>query len=446
MLQRRCERREQHAVLGVVYVVVAADGRVVGTHAHHQRELILDRIGVFGIYARLGDRPLARERPCGHDRLVGHAEGVVVVVEHAHVRRCAHVERRAQREVVGIHKVERHGILYDVGRIQTEIGVGRVVVVVEDHRQIVLYGVGLVAAECLLGADRYADLHVGVYVAVVYLRTVYGGVGCSAGQHLVAHRVAVVHLSAQTLLVDNLPAPADLRATLGLVQPFVRHVDLVGLGHVDEAVVVVVVAARIHRAVGEDDRRQTLVARDGQCRREVDLGAQLAVEIEVEEQPLVVGGLAVFEVDLSGYGLVACRYRCHALGYLYRVEPHARRVAQTVRGARALHYGAVLVEYLRIGAGQTEHLDLARARYGVAVTDRNRSRVLERLGQIAAGHFAQSGERDLLVAGYAALLGVVAPLARFDHYGVDRHLVVGLHLDREAAGVGRNVDLLRRVS
>ena len=82
---------------------------------------------------------------------------------------------------MGIHEVERHGILYDVGRIQTEIGVGRVVVVVEDHRQIVLHGVGLVAAECLLGADRYADLHVGVYVAVVYLRAVYGRVVVALG-------------------------------------------------------------------------------------------------------------------------------------------------------------------------------------------------------------------------------------------------------------------------
>ena len=84
-------------------------------------------------------------------------------------------------------------------------------------------------------------------------------------------------------------------------------------------------------------------------------------DVYKRQQPLVVRRLAVFEVDLPRDGLMARRDRSHALRHLDRVEPHAGRVTQSVGSAQAAHDRAVLVENLRIGSGQPQHLDLPGA-------------------------------------------------------------------------------------
>ena len=111
---------------------------------------------------------------------------------------------------------------------------------------------------------------------------------------------------------------------------------------------------------------------------------------------------------------MARRNGSHALRNLDRVEPHARRIAQTVRGAQAPHDRAVLVENLRIGSCQAEHLDLTCARDGVAVAHRNGGRVLERLRQIAAGHLAKPRKGDHLPLDDAVLPDEVAAQGSFD--------------------------------
>ena len=164
----------------------------------------------------------------------------------------------------------------------------------------------------------------------------------------------------------------------------------------------------VHRAVEQQDARKFSVAGHGKSGRNVGLGTQLVVEVQIDEQPLFVGRLAMFEVDLPGDGLVSGRHGGDPFGYLDRVEPHARRVAQTIGGAQAPHDRTVLVENLGIGSGQPQHLDLPGAGNGVAVTDGHRSRILERLGQVAAGHLAKTRKGDHLALDDAVALDEVA--------------------------------------
>ena len=150
-------------------------------------------------------------------------------------------------------------------------------------------------------------------------------------------------------------------------------------------------------------------------------GAQFVVQIEVHEQPLVVRRLAVLEVDLPRDGLMPGSHRCHALRHLDRIEPHAGRVAQSVGGAQPAHDRAVFVEYLSVGTCQAEHLDLPCARNGIAVPDGHRRRVLEALGQVAAGHLAEARERDHLALDDAVTLDEVAAQVTLDHHVLQRH-------------------------
>jgi len=131
----------------------------------------------------------------------------------------------------------------------------------------------------------------------------------------------------------------------------------------------------------------------------------------------------VFEIDLPRDGLVSRRNGGDALGDLYRIEPHAGRIAQAVGSAQAAHDRAVLVENLGVSTGQTEHLDLTGARNGVAVSDRNRSGVFEALGEIAAGHLAQPREGDHFVLGNAVAFDEVAAHRSLHDHVLDLHSV-----------------------
>ena len=77
--------------------------------------------------------------------------------------------------------------------------------------------------------------------------------------------------------------------------------------------------------------------------------------------------------------------------------------------------GVVVGEDLGISTCPAEDLDLPGARNGVAVTDGHRRRVLERLGQIAAGHLAETRERDHLALDDAVALDEIAAEVPFDH-------------------------------
>ena len=341
----------------------------------------------------------------------------------------AYDQRRAVGEVVVVHQVQRQGVLVSVVVVEPEVGLLAEVVEVGDERQVRTHLV------LLLGivhrrAHGHADLEVAVGVAVADVRAVEGHrlpglLPVPVARHRLAHGrgILVVEHAAQAVLLHELPAPADLRAVVRGVEPFVGHVDLIRERKVAETVVVVIHLAHVgvHRAVEQDDARELLVAAYREGRREVHLRAEFVVEVEVQEEPLVVGRLAVLEVDLSGDGLVSGGDRRHALRHLDRVEPHARRIAQSVGGAQAPHDRAVLVEDLRVGAGKSQHLDLTCPGDGVAVSHGYRRGVLERLGEVAAGHFAESREGDHLALDDAVALDEVAAHGALDDDILERN-------------------------
>ena len=394
----RCEK----AV--VIGVVIAADAR-------HDREFVLDGIGVFGIGPRLllvaVEVEIARRRSRNPRRRVDQTLPVVV-----QMRLHADDQRRTVGEIVVVHQVQRRGVLIALVGVEPEIGILVEVVEVGHERQIRTHLVLFVGV-----VDRRTDGHtyfnITVGVAIADMRSVERHrLPIPVLRHILAHGGGVFEIehAAQAVFLHELPAPAHLRAVVGGIKPLVGHVDLVGFRQVAEAVVVVVhlPGVGVHRTVEQNDARQFLVLRHGKGRRNIGLGTQFIVEVEVHEQPLVVRRLAVFEVDLPRDGLVARRDRSHALRHLDRVEPHAGRVTQSVGSAQAAHDRAVLVENLRIGSGQPQHLDLPGAGNGVAVTDGHRGRILERLGQVAAGHLAETRKGDHLALDDAVALDEVA--------------------------------------
>ena len=357
----------------------------------------------------------------------------------------ADVERRTVGEVVIIHQIERQRILVSAVVVQPEIGLLVEMVEVGHEGQVRAHLVLL-----RLVIDRrshgHSDLEIAVGVAVADMRPVEGHpralrLPVPVAEHRLAHGVGVpvVEHASEAALLHEFPAPADLRAVVGRIEPLVGHVELRRPGQVAESVVVVVHLphVRIARAVQQDDARELLVPRHRKGRRYVGLGAQLVVEIEVHEEPLRVGGLAVFEVDLPGDGLVPRRHRRHALRHLDRIEPHAGRIAQPVGGAQAPHDRTVLVENLRVGPRQSEHLDLPGAGDGVAVTHGHRGRVLERLRQIAAGHLAKAREGDHLPLDDAVALDEVAAQVALDD---DALQLDALGPEREVGPLHRLVD------
>ena len=131
--------------------------------------------------------------------------------------------------------------------------------------------------------------------------------------HLITHRLPVIHLTAQAVLIYILPAPAQLLSILTLIEPLVGNVYLACLGEVAEAILIHIVRLGIHRAVSQNHSRKTLVGSHRNSRREVNLGAKFAIEVEVHKQALLIGRLAVLHIDLTRDSLVTSRYRSHTL-------------------------------------------------------------------------------------------------------------------------------------
>ena len=426
-------RRQEETV--VVVVVVAPD-------TGHERELVLYIIGILGIGAHLAFvavEHVVTQRRVGDPRR-GIAQ-ILAVIGEAPLH--PDVERRAVGEPVGVHQVARDGVFVAAVVVQSEVG--RLVEVVEvdderDVRPLLVLLVGVVDGR----SDGHAHLEVAVRTPVTDVRPVEGHLRpglVPVVAHRLAHlpRIFIPDHAAEPVLLYELPAPADLCAVVGGIEPLVGHVDLVGERQIAESVAVVVHLPHVgvHRTVEQDHARQLLVLRHREGRRDVGLGTQLVVEVEVDEQPLVVRRFAVLEVDLARDGLVSGRHRRHALRHLNRIEPHAGRIAQAVGGAQAAHDRTVFVEDLRIGARKAQHLDLPRTRDGVAVADGHRRRVFERLGEVAAGHLAEPRERDHLVLEDAVALHVVAALRTLDHDALELH---ALRAEREVDGTSAGGD------
>ena len=429
--------RDEEAVAPVV--VVAADAR-------HDRKLLLDGIGVLGIGAGFALVAVEVEIALLQIRDPGRTvqQPLLVIVQ---MGLHAEDQRRPVGEVMVVHQIQRHGVLASVVIVQSEIGILAEMVVIGHEGEVRTHLVLLVGV--VDGRSHgHADLEVGVGVAVADVRPVEGHflIGLRpvpVVAHGVAHgrRVLVAEHAAETVLLHELPSPADLRAVVGGIEPLVRHVDLVREGQVAEPVVVVVHPAHVgvHRSVEQDDAREFLVLRHGECRREVHLGAQFVVEVEVQEEPLLVGGLAVFEVDLPGDGLMPGGDGGDALRDLDRVEPHAGRIAQPVGGAQSVHDRAVLVEDLGVGSGQPEHLDLPGSGDGVAVPDGHRRGVFERLGEVAAGHLAEAREGDHLALHDSVALDEVALEVALDDDILQRD-AFGAEGEFETFGAGLDAD------
>ena len=405
------------------YEKLVVESVVIAANAGNDRELVLDGIGVLGIGAHLllAAVEIVETRLRGLDprRVVGQTLAVIL-----QLRLRADDQRRTVGEVVIVHQVHRQRILVALVVVQTEVGVFVEMVEVGHEREVRTHLVLLVGI-VYRGSDGRTYFKIAVRAAVADLRSVKRARLVPFLAHLVAHRILIVEHAAQPVLLHELPAPANLRAVVGGIEPLVGDVELVGQRQVAEPVVVVVHLAHVgvHRTVQQDHARQFLVLGDGKRRRDIGFGTQLVVEVEVHEQPLVVGRLAVFEVDLARDGFMAGRNRGHAFGNLNRIEPHARRVAQAVGGAQAAHDRTVLVENLRIGARKAQHLDLTRARNGVAVPHGHRSRILEALGEVAAGHLAETRERNHLVLDDAVALDEVAAEVALDHNVLQLHAV-----------------------
>ena len=382
--------------------------RVVAPNTCNERKFILNGVGIFGKQTRLDHIKYTAQITILklYTYLFAHS---------AHPHRATHIERRAATKIVQISQVGPRRSLPTLVGVFSKIGV-HIEVVHIDHQgqtRTLLLFVLLVPHGC---TDGFAHLQVAVQPLVFNLRAVD-----VSSLNLVELIGGVAHLSAHAVLIDKPPTPAPLRAVGSLIEPTVGHVYLAGHRQVAEAVAIVVQGLSVARVVQQHIGSQSLLLVKCKRHSDINLGFELVVEVEVKEEFLLVGGLAVFEVNLAGHSLVARSNRSNTLRHLNRVEPHTGSIVQTIGRANATHNRPVFVENLGVGTRQAEHLDLATAAHSIAVTHRHRSRVLEALGQVAASHLTQARKANHLLLAYAALLNEVAA-----HLALDLHLVDAL--------------------
>ena len=337
-------------------------------------------------------------------------------------------------DLVLVDEVGEGGVLGGVVVFQAEERLEFVVVEVGDQ--------GDVGAVLLVEGE--ADLEVAVDALVFDVRA----------PDLVLQVVGVVlggvHLAAEAVVVEEAAAEADLHAARGVVEPAAGKIELQVLRLVAEAVLVVVHLVSRAAHVGHVDHAPLFVELDG--RSDVGLEHGVGTAVELDEERGLVGGLAVFHVDLAGDGFQAVDHRRGSFGDLDALEPLAGDERHAERRGDAPHHGPVLVEHLGVGAREAQELDLAGAGHGVGIADRDAGGVFEALGQGAAGHLAQAGGRDdlgldALELGHRGLLGGDLRLAqvvlaaevelRFCGAGFDHHGVAGVsHVGGDQRGAG----------
>ena len=150
---------------------------------------------------------------------------------------------------------------------------------------------------------------------------------------------------------------------------------------------------------------------------------------------LVVLGLEILHVDLSGHGLVAVLHAGIALAHLYAFHPRAGHIAQGIGYCGTTEVGEVLGEHLHVFATESEQLDLLGTCGGIVVAHVDRRVGGEALAEVAAGSFEELVLRDdLSVHGtfHAHHTGLAA-----DHlHLVERLVGHGAHAVEGASGGG----------
>ena len=157
-----------------------------------------------------------------------------------------------------------------------------------------------------------------------------------------------VHLAAEAVVVEEAAAEADLHPARGVVEPAAGEVELQVFRLVAEAVLVVVHIRGGAAYVGHIDHTPLFVELDG--RGDVGFVHPVGTAVELDEERGLVGGLAVFHIDLAGDGLQAVDHGRGAFGDLDAFEPLSGDERHSERAGDAPHHGAVFVEHLGVGA------------------------------------------------------------------------------------------------
>ena len=134
--------------------------------------------------------------------------------------------------------------------------------------------------------------------------------------------------------------------------------------------------------------------RELQGRQDVQVCFGIRHHGAVHEERLFVGGFTEFQVDLPCHGLYPVDDGRGTLGNLDAFHPGAGHPGQPEGGGKAPHYRPVLVQHLRIHTGKAQKAYLPCSGGSIGITDCHACRVLEALGQVAAGHFHQPGRRN----------------------------------------------------
>ena len=223
---------------------------------------------------------------------------------------------------MGIHSIcGGHMLTTEILLVCSEIGTLTEEIVVDNHRNI---GAQLLVVLLVVNrlADWLAELEVGICLLICHLRAVdFIGVPsvtprCTLECRVVVQLRLVAHLTAYAVVVEVLCTPTHLHTVLRLIEPAICQRSGACKRCVTIAVFVAVVLNGAVCSVRQDNGRKTLILRYRHCRREVDLGFEMGIEIYIEEESLLVGRLAMFEVNLTCNRLVTCGNRRNALRYL----------------------------------------------------------------------------------------------------------------------------------
>ena len=226
---------------------------VVPAYARNYGELVLDRVGIFGIGAYLV--LLTVEIP-GSGGIQPRRRVEQRLVKELQMRLHADDQRMTEGEIVVVHHVQRNHVVRTVVIVEPEVGPFAEAVVI-GHESDVRTKLVLLVLVIDTGTDRHTEFEVGVQLAVLDLRAVHGPL-VPVGIHLFTHRSLVVLLTAQAIFRQILEAPPHLRSVVSRIKPAVCNRSQAGFRQIHKSVAVVVHVAQqmsIQRSVQQEDRR-----------------------------------------------------------------------------------------------------------------------------------------------------------------------------------------------
>ena len=177
-------------------------------------------------------------------------------------------------------------------------------------------------------------------------------------------RSSMVCLSTLALLLHHADTTVE-DVIVALPLPAVLQVPLAYIRLVLETVLVHVVMTELVLIVCQDLGAQLVVQMDVGI--SIDLQTTLRITKQVDSHALVVIGLQVFDVNLTGDTLVAVTDRRRTFRHLNAVHPRAGNIVQRVRRCGPTEVGQILGQHLNIGAAQSQQLNLLGTCGGVAV-------------------------------------------------------------------------------